>query len=94
MTIVVRADEISPSVSLHPFLGEAPAVPASPESERQSIRHLLIGPPDAVHWTIHRLHQLGYAEAGLWSPIIAFGSPQLTLTLSPDEVMRVLMRSP
>lgn len=91
--IVFRADLISPSVLLHPFVGEVPCVPGSPEPDRQSIRHLLIGPPEAVNLTIHRLHQLGYAEAGLWSPAIAFSSSELTLTLSPGEVMRVLRRS-
>jgi hypothetical protein len=45
-----------------------------------------------VQLTIHRLHNLGYAEASLWSPAIALSGNPLVLTLNPHEVMRVLVR--
>jgi hypothetical protein len=60
--------------------------------EREPIRHLLIGSPAAVQLTIHRLHTLYYADAGLWSPAIALPPEPLILTLHPGEVMRVLVR--
>jgi hypothetical protein len=63
-----------------------------PPPEREPIRHLLIGSPAAVGLTIHHLHILHYADAGLWSPAIALSSEQLILTLHPGEVMRVLVR--
>ncbi len=74
-------------------------IPSTPEPT--PIRHLLIGTPEVVQHTIHRLHNLGYAEAGFWSPAIraphcqasAVPNAQLVLTLSPHEVMRILVRS-
>lgn len=60
--------------------------------DREPIRHLLIGSPEMVRLTIHQLHNLRYAEAGLWSPAIALSGNQLTLMLNPNEVMRVLVR--
>jgi hypothetical protein len=51
---------------------------------QQSIRHALTGSPLAVHRTIHRLHNLGYVEAGHWSP------PQPTGQL--DQVISLLIQ--
>ncbi len=42
----------------------------SPQSENDSIRFVLIGSRDRITETIHTLHHLGFAEAGLWSPIV------------------------
>ena len=66
--------------------------PASvqPQPVREPLKHLLIGSPVAVRQTIHQLHHLGYAEAGLWSPLTAV--PQAQLMLNPGEVMSILMR--
>jgi hypothetical protein len=66
--------------------------PLRPHSNQTPIRHLLIGSPDVVQLTIYRLHNLGYAEAGLWSPAIALSGNPLALILNPHEVMRVLVR--
>ena len=41
-----------------------------PKSENDSIRFVLIGSRDRITETIHTLHRLGFAEAGLWSPIV------------------------
>lgn len=43
------------------------------QSSRERIKHLLIGSPKIVKQTIHRLHTLGYAEAGAWSRLQAAG---------------------
>ncbi|MBN8564934.1 MAG: hypothetical protein J0L70_30945 [Leptolyngbya sp. UWPOB_LEPTO1] len=57
-------------------------------SDRERIRHLLIGSPQAVKRTIHLLHSLGYAEAGLWS------KPQIAGSLGqPGEVVSILIRN-
>jgi hypothetical protein len=42
----------------------------SPQGENDSIRFVLIGSRDRITETIHTLHHLGFAEAGLWSPIV------------------------
>ncbi|NJN60091.1 MAG: hypothetical protein HC879_22740 [Leptolyngbyaceae cyanobacterium SL_5_9] len=59
---------------------------------REPIRHLLIGSPTLVQHTIHQLHNLHYAEAGLWSPAIALPNTEITITLNPGEVLRILLR--
>jgi hypothetical protein len=59
-------------------------LPASPVPDREPIRHLLYGSPEAVRRTILLLHQLGYAEPGLWS--------RLQPTSTPGQVMSVLVR--
>lgn len=56
--------------------------PTSPN--RQPLRHLLVGPPQAVKGAIHRLHVLGYADASEWSRPIP--------TTNPGEVMSILVR--
>lgn len=59
---------------------------------REPIRHLLIGSPRLVQQTIHQLHNLRYAEAGLWSPEIPTSDAEIRLTLNPGEVLRILLR--
>jgi hypothetical protein len=65
---------------------------AIPPSEQDPLKHLLIGSPRAIRQTIHRLHILGYAEVGFWSPLIAIPQRQLVITSSEGEMMSLLMR--
>lgn len=53
-------------------------------SGREPLRHLLIGSPRGVTSTIHNLYGLGYAEVGIWSPLLP--------TPNPGEVMSILTR--
>jgi len=53
-------------------------------SGREPLRHLLIGSPRGVTSTIHNLYRLGYAEVGIWSPLLP--------TPNPGEVMSILTR--
>ncbi|NJL36052.1 MAG: hypothetical protein HC840_13430 [Leptolyngbyaceae cyanobacterium RM2_2_4] len=53
---------------------------------------MLIGSPLLVQQTIHHLHNLRYAEAGLWSPEISQTNSEIRLTLNPGEVLRILLR--
>lgn len=53
-------------------------------SDRQKLRHILIGSPKVVRSTIHLLHVLGYAEATDWSP--------LQSTANPGETISILVR--
>ena len=66
---------------------------ATPPSEQDPLRHLLIGSPRAIQQTMDRLHNLGYVEVGFWSPLIAIPQQQLIITANPGEMMSLLMRS-
>jgi hypothetical protein len=65
---------------------------ATPLSEPDPLKHLLIGSPRAIHHTIHLLHNLDYVEAGLWSPLMAIPQQQLVMTPNAGEMMSLLMR--
>jgi hypothetical protein len=97
--MILRAERLSSSSRLPgspsstPQLSHGDRLLSPPElREREPIRHLLIGSPTAVQLTIHRLHVLHYADAGLWSPAIALVGEQLMLSLNSGEVMRVLVQ--
>ena len=59
-------------------------VAALQNSERDRLRVLVIGSRDGVIETIHDLHHRGFAEVGLWSPLLP--AP------SSGEVMSILTR--
>lgn len=52
--------------------------------ERERLRVLIIGSRDGVTETIYDLHRRGFAEVGLWSPLLP--AP------SSGEVMSILTR--
>ncbi|MEL6355230.1 MAG: hypothetical protein AAFR58_26345 [Cyanobacteria bacterium J06627_28] len=68
----------------------APTVPPatspvpSPNSDTETVRHLLFGSLTAVQTTIHTLHKRGYAEPNDWSQPISTGRP--------NEVMAILTK--
>ena len=67
------------------FLLDAPSLDSSfQSSQREPIKHVLYGSKQAIAYTIHTLHNQGYAEAGAWS------RPQSTQT--PGEFMSILLR--
>ncbi|MBD2494373.1 hypothetical protein [Nostoc sp. FACHB-280] len=77
--------------NLRQYLPGAESSPATPNqlpqqqlSKREPVKHLLIGSAQAVTITIHRLHLIGYASVGDWSPLLP--------TANPDEVMSILIR--
>lgn len=53
-------------------------------SEREKIKHILIGSSFAVMNTIQILHKLGYADADEWSPLLP--------TSNPGEFESILIR--
>jgi hypothetical protein len=83
-TLLSHPGETSSPASCHPLV--------NPQPDQDPLKHLLIGSPRAIHQTIHLLHNLGYAEAGLWSPLIAIPHPQLVMTPNAGEMMSLLMR--
>lgn len=65
----------------------------SDRPSREELRHILLGSPDAIQQAIHRLHQLNYAEPGLWSPLVRV-EDRLIITPSQGAAMRLLKRIP
>jgi hypothetical protein len=63
-----------------------------PFPKREPLRHLLIGSPHGVQQTIHRLHNLGYTEAGLWSSQLPLPNQELIITPYEGEVLSMLVR--
>jgi hypothetical protein len=64
---------------------DAPTLkPSAVFSNREPIKHLLIGSPKAVTSTIHYLQAVGYASVGDWSPLLP--------TANSREVMSILIR--
>lgn len=59
---------------------------------REPLRHLLLGSPQAVSLTIHQLHRLQYAEAGLWSTHLRIPDHDLIVTPHDGEVLTTLVR--
>lgn len=55
-----------------------------PSSGKEAIRILVLGSRRGVLNIIHRLHQLGFAQAGEWSP--------LQPTSTPGQLMSILTR--
>ena len=57
-------------------------------TDRERIKHLLVGSPTVIKRTIHTLHVLGYAEAKEWS------RPQIAGSLGqPGDVVSILIRN-
>ena len=63
-----------------------------PAMQRVPIKHVLIGLPPAIAHTIHRLHQTGYADAGLWSTVLVLPDRQITIAPNPGEGLAILVR--
>jgi hypothetical protein len=58
--------------------------PDAANPEKEPLKHLLIGSPQAVRSTIHVLHARGYAEVGVWSPLLP--------TAKSGEVMSIFVK--
>ena len=56
-----------------------------------SVRHILLGSPEAVRQTIHLLHTLHYAETVLWSPVLTVEEP-IVVKPSGCDAMSLLRR--
>jgi len=65
--------------------------PYSPLAPGESIRHILLGNPEAIRQTIHLLHRLRYTETILWSPVLTIEEP-LVITPAQGEAMSLLRK--
>ncbi|MGB7487701.1 MAG: hypothetical protein WA901_16040 [Phormidesmis sp.] len=89
-------------LSIHPSVLPAtlvatatdPIVPTnSPNlTQKEELRHILLGSPSAIRQVIYQLHTLHYVEPTLWSPITAV-SEQLIITPKQGEAISLLRRS-
>ncbi|MEM6351349.1 MAG: hypothetical protein AAF766_11340 [Cyanobacteria bacterium P01_D01_bin.14] len=57
-----------------------------------TIRHILLGTPSAIHQTRHLLHNLRYVEVSQWSPLVELVNRQVILTAEQGEQMSLLTR--
>nr|WP_228024633.1 hypothetical protein [cf. Phormidesmis sp. LEGE 11477] len=57
----------------------------------ESIRHILLGKPEAIRQTIHLLHSLHYSETILWSPVLTI-EEALMITPAQGEAMSLLRK--
>lgn len=67
-----------------PTIERETSAPQTPERER--LRVLVIGSHDGVTETIYDLYRRGFAEVGLWSPLLpAPGSGEVMSILTRDR---------
>ena len=55
----------------------------------QSVRHILLGSPDAIRQTIHLLHTLHYVETILWSPVLSITEPMIITPAQAEAISLV-----
>jgi hypothetical protein len=68
----------------------SPSLPPK-QGSRESIRHILLGSPEAIRQTIHLLHSLHYSETVLWSPIMAI-EDAVIITPAQGEAISLLRK--
>lgn len=61
-------------------------------TQKEELRHILLGSPGAIRQVIHQLHVLRYVEPVLWSPISAVGD-RIIITPKQGEAISLLRRS-
>lgn len=88
LSVQPLADSLAtPEPTPHPSL----IIPDPSFSPGQSIRHILLGEPNAIRQTIHLLHTLHYAETVLWSPVLTVEEP-LVIRPESGEAMSLLRK--
>lgn len=85
----------------NPILSPLPTTATQPTPQPQltaigtppgeSIRHILLGSPEAIRQTIHLLHTLRYSETVLWSPVLKVEEP-IIVTPAQGEAMSLLRK--
>ncbi|MEM8505030.1 MAG: hypothetical protein AAF716_17980 [Cyanobacteria bacterium P01_D01_bin.1] len=87
----------SQSVALQSVLQTSPLPSLTPSgipsggAPGESIRHILLGKPEAIRQTIHLLHTLHYTETILWSPVLTI-EEALVITPAQGEAMSLLRK--
>ena len=68
-----------------------PHLASSGNAPSESIRHILLGKPEAIRQTIHLLHTLHYTETILWSPVLTI-EEALVITPAQGEAISLLRK--
>ena len=89
MTICI-AKEL-PTVSPETVTALQTAPGAGQVKEKEVLRHILLGSPEAIRQTIHQLHVLSYVESLLWTPIVAVRG-DVVITPQQGAAMSLLVR--
>ena len=63
-----------------------------PGPSGEVIRHVLIGSPEGVRATIHRLHDCRYVEQAQWTGPIEIGPSGIHITRNQGQILYYLMR--
>ncbi|MGD1900251.1 MAG: hypothetical protein ACFB16_25335 [Phormidesmis sp.] len=85
-------EELGMEQIFEPFPEADRCLPSDEKNDqREEVRHILLGSPEAIRQTMHQLHVLNYAESLLWSPVTAVGD-SLTITKAQGEAMSLLRR--
>jgi len=82
---------LQPSLQASPLPYLTPPGTPFGNAPGESIRHILLGRPDAIRQTIHLLHTLHYTETILWSPVLTI-EEALVITPAQGEAMSLLRR--
>ncbi|MGB3790427.1 MAG: hypothetical protein WA949_20635 [Phormidesmis sp.] len=89
MTICIEKD--LPTTSQETATALQTAYDAGQVREKEVLRHILLGSPEAIRQTIHQLHVLNYVESLLWTPIVAVNS-DVVITPQQGAAMSLLVR--
>ncbi len=83
---------VSTPATLQSTLQSSPSqLPPPGTAPGESIRHILLGSPEAIRQTIHLLHTLHYTETILWSPVLAI-EESLVITPAQGEAFSLLRK--
>ncbi len=63
-----------------------------PGPSGEVVHHIIIGSPEAVRETIHRLHLKRYVEQAMWTGPIEIGPDGINITQSQGQILFYLMR--
>ncbi len=82
---------------LYPELPQSEAAPTllatpDPGPSGEVIRHVIIGSPEGVRETIHRLHIKRYVEQAMWTGPIEIGPSGVNITPSQGQILFYMMR--
>jgi hypothetical protein len=80
-----------PTVLQGPATALQTAYGSGQAKEKEALRHILLGSPEAIRQTIHQLHVLNYVESLLWTPIVAVNS-DVVITPQQGAAMSLLVR--
>ena len=80
---------LTPTLTLPGELNPLPQLAPVGTAPGESLRHILLGSPDAIRQTIHLLHTLHYIETILWSPVLSITEPMVITPAQAEAISLV-----